>query len=249
MAQIKAKRNYKSNIFVMIFREKETLLELYNAINGTDYQNPDDLEINTLENAVYISMKNDLSFVLDWRLNLYEHQSTYNPNMPLRDLFYVAKVYSGIIDERKLLPKFIVFYNGTNVQPERQELKLSDSYTVENEEIALELKVLVLNVNLGQNKELMNACKTLNDYAVYVDRVRRYQETMALEEAVDRAIKECIDEGILKEFLSRNFKEAKEASILEYTFEEAIVVAREEGHEYGWIAGVEEGKKAGLEEG
>ncbi len=85
-------RNYRDTIFRMLFREKTELLSLFNAVHGTKYENPEELEITTLENAVYMSMKNDISCVLDMQLVLYEHQSTVNPNMPLRDLFYVSKL-------------------------------------------------------------------------------------------------------------------------------------------------------------
>ncbi|SHJ83747.1 hypothetical protein, partial [Hespellia stercorisuis] len=95
------------------------------------------LEINTLENAVYLNMKNDLSFVIHTELSLYEHQSTYNPNLPIRDLFYVAKVYQGMTKDMNLYgshqieiptPRFIAFYNGIEKQPERKELRLSDAF-------------------------------------------------------------------------------------------------------------------------
>ena len=85
-------RNQKDTVFRKLFERKEELLSLYNAVNGTRYDNPDDLEVNTLDNAIYMAMKNDISCVIDMRLNLYEHQSTVNLNMPLRDLFYIAKV-------------------------------------------------------------------------------------------------------------------------------------------------------------
>ena len=88
--QLKMQRNYKDTVFRMLFNNKEALLSLYNAINGTHYDKTDDLEIITLENAVYMAMKNDIAFILGLYMNLYEHQSTLNPNMPLRDLFYIA---------------------------------------------------------------------------------------------------------------------------------------------------------------
>lgn len=130
------RRTYKDTVFRMLFSEKENLLSLYNAVNGTDYKHPEDLEINTLENAIYMNMKNDISFVCGFYLNLYEHQSTYNRNMPLRNLFYIARllekhIRKDSIYSSKLLripsPRFLVFYNGTEHQPERQVLRLSDS--------------------------------------------------------------------------------------------------------------------------
>lgn len=242
MNNVKTNRNYKARIFEMIFREKKALLDLYNAVNGTSYSDPEKLEINTLENAVYMSMKNDVSFVIDMRLNLYEHQSTFNPNMPLRDLFYVSDLYSGMTKNENLYgtrivrvptPKFIVFYNGIEDLPERQELKLSDAFTIEDEEIALELKVLMLNVNKGKNAELLDACQVLKDYSEYVYRVRKYAKTMMIEDAVDLAIQECIQEGILEEFFSQNLMEARKMSIYEYDEERHMCWVKEEGRAEG----------------
>ena len=96
------RRDYKARLFEMIFRGKEELLGLYNAVNGTNYSNPDELEINTLENAIYLSMHNDVSFIIDSRLSLYEHQSTYSPNLPLRYLFYVSDLYSKMTKNSNL---------------------------------------------------------------------------------------------------------------------------------------------------
>lgn len=127
-------RNYKDTIFRMIYRDEKKLLALYNAVNQTHYENPEELEITTLENAVYMNMKNDLSCILDMSLNLYEHQSTINPNIPIRDLSYVARLYEkitakkDIYSSRRIMlpaPKFILFYNGEAPQPERKILKLS----------------------------------------------------------------------------------------------------------------------------
>jgi hypothetical protein len=159
----------------MVFREKRELLALYNAVNGTDYDNPDDLEIVTLENAVYMNMKNDLAFLIEASLHLYEHQSTVTPNLPLRDLFYVAREYERLTAEKSLYtsaivkiptPRFLMFYNGAEEQPDCQVLKLSDAYEQKVEEPELELKVTMLNINIGHNAELLEKCKTLKDYSV-----------------------------------------------------------------------------------
>lgn len=238
-------RTYKATIFAMLFEDKEHLLELYNAISGKHYTNPEMLEINTLENAIYMAMRNDISFLIDARLSLYEHQSTYSPNLPLRFLLYISALYSSMTREANLYgtkpielppPRFVIFYNGKVEQPDRQILKLSDLYTIK-EECSLELEAVMLNVNSGHNKELMEMSHTLWEYAEYTARVREYAEVMELEEAVERAIKECIQEGILKEFLEKNRAEAKNMSIFEYDQEKHIKQEREEA----W----EEGKKAG----
>ena len=92
--KVTANRTYKSSVFIMIFQEKKELLELYNAVSGKHYEDPEELEINTLDNAIYMSIKNELSFIIDSRLSLYEHQSTYNPNLPIGYLLYVADIYS-----------------------------------------------------------------------------------------------------------------------------------------------------------
>ena len=217
-------RTYKATIFAMLFEDKEHLLELYNAVSGKHYTNPEMLEINTLENAIYMAIRNDISFLIDARLSLYEHQSTYSPNLPLRFLLYISALYSSMTKDANLYgtktielppPRFVIFYNGKDEQPDRQILKLSDLYTI-NEECSLELEAVMLNVNSGHNKELMEMSHTLWEYAEYAARVREYTETMELEEAVERAIEECIQEGILKEFLEKNRAEAKNMSIFEY---------------------------------
>lgn len=242
-------RTYKATIFAMLFEDKEHLLELYNAISGKHYTNPEMLEINTLENAIYMAMRNDISFLIDARLSLYEHQSTYSPNLPLRFLLYISALYSSMTREANLYgtkpielppPRFVIFYNGKVEQPDRQILKLSDLYTIK-EECSLELEAVMLNVNSGHNKELMEMSHTLWEYAEYTARVREYAEVMELEEAVERAIEECIQEGILKEFLEKNRAEAKNMSIFEYDQEKHIKQERKEA----WEEGRKEGKKAG----
>lgn len=231
-------RTYKSRLFEMIFSSKKELLELYNAVNGTWYDDPEKLTINTLENAIYMSMRNDLSFLIDSRLALYEHQSTYNPNLPLRYLMYISNIYSKMIKDFNLYgskpiklptPCFVIFYNGLSEQPDRQILKLSDIYEMQDKEVFLELKAIMLNINAGHNKRLMEQCKTLRDYSIYVDKVRGYAKVMGLEEAVERSIKECIESDVLAEFLRNNRTEAKSVSIFEYDEEKHMRQTREEG--------------------
>ena len=246
MSETKVQRNYKDSIFRMLFKDKETLLSLYNALNRTHYADVSGLEITTLENAVYMNYKNDVSFVFDFELMLYEHQSTVNPNMPLRDLFYVTDIlqrrtYNKDFYGSKLImlpsPRFVVFYNGTDPQPERQTLKLSEAYEKRQENPELELTVTVYNINLGYNEEIMDACRTLKEYAIYVERVRNYAKQMPLTEAVEKAVDECIEEGILEEFLTKNRAEAIKVSIYEYDEELHFRTLYEEGHEAGWEKG------------
>ena len=233
-------RNYKARLFEMIFHNKENLLELYNAVNGTEYDDPEKLVINTLENAIYMSMHNDVSFIIDSRLNLYEHQSTCSPNLPLRCLMYVADLYSVITKDANLYgkkrikiptPRFLIFYNGEEAKPDSQILRLSESFEVEEEKHYLELEAVMLNINKGHNRELVEACRTLQDYSEYTARVRMYAKEVKLEEAVERAITECIREGILADFLSENRAEAKKMSIYEYDEEKHMRQEREASRE------------------
>ncbi len=257
MDVLTANRTYKSRIFAMLFSDRNELLKLYNAINGTSYDDPDLLQINTLENAVYMSMQNDVSFIIELGLNLYEHQSTYNPNLPVRYLMYVADVYSDYTKDMNLYgtkavklptPKFVIFYNGQAEQPDRKELKLSELFTVPEEEPSLELKAVMLNINKGHNRKLMETCKTLHDYAEYTSRVREYAAEMSLDEAVERAITECISEGILADFLRKNRAEAKKVSIYEYDEERHMRQTREEGVEEGYANGLAYGIDQGIEQ-
>ena len=220
-----AARSYKARLFEMIFHKKDELLKLYNAVNGTDYQDPELLEINTLENAIYMSMKNDISFLIDGRLSLYEHQSTRNPNLPLRFLLYISHLYSRLTVKANLYgerivqipaPEFLIFYNGKDEMPERQLLKLSDMYSVKEENPKLELEATLLNISGTNNRKLKEACRTLRDYAIYTDKIREYTATMELVEAVDRAINECVEEDVLRDFLMKHKAEARAMSIFEY---------------------------------
>lgn len=251
--KLSANRAYKDTIFRWIFSDKENLLSLYNAIAGKDYKDPEKLTIVTLENAVYMGMKNDLAFVLETGLYLYEHQSTYNPNIPLRDLFYIASEYQKFVDQKSLYsssvqkiptPRFLVFYNGMDKKvADREVLKLSSMYENETDEPDLELKVTMLNINAGHNKELLENCHILGEYAQYVDRVRKYATQMDLNHAVERAITECIQEGILTEFLQRNRAEVFKVSIFEYDKEKEEKKLRKAEYEHGLEDGIVQGRE------
>lgn len=226
--ELTANRKYKDTVFRMLFSDKVNLLSLYNAVNGSNYTEPNQLEIVTLENAVYMGMKNDLSFLIDTSLFLYEHQSTYNPNMPLRDLFYISSEYQKLVDKKTLYssqlqkipaPSFIVFYNGTERQEDSWVNYLSEAFETSPDEPNLELKVITLNINEGHNPKLMEQCQTLREYAQYVAKVRSYAGRMPLNEAVTHAVNDCIREGILEKFLRKNRSEVIAMSIFEYNKE------------------------------
>lgn len=186
-------RKYKDTLFRALFSERKHLLSLYNAVNETNYTNEEDLEINTLENVIYLKMKNDISFLFGFSLNLYEHQSSVNPNMPLRDLFYVADLLQKIVKDKNLYssclvgiptPKFVMFYNGTDEEAAQMEIA----------------------------------------------------------EAVNRAVDECIAEGVLGDFLSEHRAEAVAMSIYEYDEEKHMKAEREEHYALGLQDGVQKGR-------
>lgn len=256
--KVRTNRLYKDTVFRMLFREKKRLLGLYNAVSGRDYKDPEKLDAVMLESAVYLGMKNDLAFIIDMKLYLMEHQSTVNPNMPLRFLQYVAAEYEKLtvsenLHRRSLVkipaPHFVVFYNGTEKYPEKKELRLSAAYETEEEDPELELRVQVLNINQGYNEGLKEACRTLKEYMQYVDTVRAYAKEMPLDEAVDRAVDECIGQDILRDFLLRNKAEVKHMSIFEYNEEAVRRVLREEAVEEGYGKGYGEGYGEGYEKG
>ena len=252
MKLTEANRLYKDRVFKFIFgnpENKEWTLSLYNAVNGSNYSNPDDIQFNTIEDAVYMSMKNDVSFIILDEMNLWEHQSSFNPNMPMRFLTYGTQLYekytatSGYYKfSRKLqrLPKphCICFYNGTEEQPEQQVLKLSDAFGGEGD---IEVKVKMLNVNYGKNRELMETCQPLREYAWLVDRVREHQRVMQnLEAAVDASIDEMPDSFVIRTLIEAHRAGVKKMFLTEYDEEKMKEQERKEAFADGVDAGVAE---------
>ena len=244
-----ANRKYKDTVFRMLFSDRKNLLSLYNAVNGSAYEDEAALEIVTLENAIYMGMKNDLAFIVDTGLFLYEHQSTYTPNMPLRDLFYISAEYQKFVNHRSLYssviqkipaPNFIVFYNGTEKKEDSWINYLSEAYQNLSGEPNLELKVLTLNINEGHNGELMEQCQILREYAQYVAKVREYARETELDVAVEQAVNDCIQNNILTEFLRKNKSEVIAMSIFEYDKEEEEKKLRKAEFEAGREAGKKE---------
>ena len=256
-------RQYKDRLFRMVFSRKEYLLSLYNAINGTSYSNPDDLEVATLENALYLSMKNDMAFLLDVVLNLYEHQSTFNPNMPTRALLYFAKLYEKYIAIHEIniyssapkklpFPQHIVFYNGTKDEPDRQILRLSDLFEKPSSDLTpcLECTSLMLNINYGHNQELMKKCRRLKEYSLFIDTVRRNLASgLPLERAVSRSVDECIQQDILRDILTAQKAEVIQVVLETFDQEKYEKAMKQEGYEDGYNSGRTDGYSAGREDG
>lgn len=244
----RVRQNVKDQLFRYLFAENhEALLELYNALNGTSYEDPSQLEIVTIETAVYVVMKNDLAYILSGTLSMYEHQSTYSPNLPVRFLVYLAQEYQTVIERtaRSLYgagqislptPQCVVFFNGTKEMPEEHTLKLSDAFENKKARADVELTVRMLNINYGHNKRLMEKCRTLEEYsrlvAIMRERVSAGQDT---QEELNMAIEYCIENGILKEFLSKNRAEVLGMLLEEFDAEKYRRTIREEGMKKGEI--------------
>lgn len=250
-------QKFKDRLFRKVFTNKADLLELYNAVNDTDYQNVDDLEVNTLDDVLYLSMKNDISFLIGGTMNLYEHQSSYNPNMPIRGFLYFARLYQSYAGERKLnlygsvlqklpIPRFLVFYNGEREEPDKTELRLTEAFgePEEGREACLECVATMLNINYGHNLEIMKKCRRLEEYAAFVAKVREYvQKEQDRTAAVTRAVDECIAEGILADILIKQKSEVISMVLRSYMDEKYGKAMRKEGYEEGRKEGRKEGRE------
>ena len=235
--EINANRTYKDSVFVKLFGDKEKLAELYNAIAGTNYK-PDDITLATLENIIFIGRENDIAFTIGGRLIvLIEHQSSINPNMPLRCLLYIAREYQRLADNEAMYssrlvkimpPEFIVMYNGMDEYPEESTLNLSDAFIDKTDN--LELKVKVYNVNLGHSQEIMNRSSTLNEYSIFVARVREnINKGLAFSDAVKNAVKECLKDDILSEFLKIYGSDVVSMLSMEFNLTDALKVRYKDG--------------------
>ena len=255
----KINRSYKDSLFRFVFAEKKDLLELYNAINGSHYENTEDLEVNTLEDVLYLGVKNDLSFLLGSSMNLYEHQSTWNENMPLRGLFYFSELYQNYLKAEGLrltgtgrrlllpLPRYIVFYNGTKEEPDEAQLLLSDSFPEPKGGglPALECRAQVLNINSGHNQEIMKRCHRLKEYSEFIGEIRcRLQSGLKLEDAVEQGIEACIRRGVLSDILSRSKMEVRKMLLTEYDEKAEREYLRKQSREEGLEEGLQEGIRA-----
>lgn len=252
-----ARKDYKDRLFKFIFGNPENrqwTLSLYNAVGGTNYTDPEEIQFNTIGDAVYMRMKNDISFIIAFEMNLWEHQSTFNPNMPMRFFIYAGRLYEKYILTSDYYqysstlqkvpgPACVCFYNGTQEQPEKRILKLSDAFDGEGD---IEVRVTMLNINYGKNRKLMDACEPLKEYAILVDTVRRHQrEKMDLDAAVDAALDGMPEEYLIKAFLMGNRAEVKKMFLTEYNEEKVLEKEREEGRREGR----EEGRREGHQEG
>ncbi len=246
--KIKINREHKDRLFRLIFgreENKKNLLELYNALNNTHYSELDDLKITTIEDVIYMGMKNDVSLLIHSRMALYEHQSTYNPNMPIRGMMYAARLYDKYIEENELniyttdlmklpTPQYIVFYNGNEEHEDEEILRLSNAFATEEKIVGYEWTARMLNINYGRNQKLMEKCKPLRDYAILIDKIKTYtMQKKSIKEAVNQAVDECIQEDVLAEFLRKHRAEVMNVCITEYDEERVMDAIREESYAKG----------------
>lgn len=252
MSEVKINRKHKDRLFHLLFGKeqyKENVLSLYNAINHTNYTDVNELEITTIDDCIYMGMKNDVSILLHQVLALYEQQSSWNPNMPLRGLMYFSSLYSKYVTVNELniygskllkipTPQYIVFYNGSEMTQDEMKLKLSDAFQSASKVGEFEWTATVKNINLGHNKELMESCKILKQYAQFVEKIRRYRvELKDIVLAVEKTIKECIAENILVDFLIAHRAEVIEVCLTEYDEEFVMNALKKEYHESGFEEG------------
>lgn len=247
---------HKDRLFTYLFgreENKEWILSLYNAVNGSDYSDADEIEITTIDDVVYMGMKNDVSFLLHWTMNLWAHQSTFNPNMPVRELMYLGKLYDKYIHQRKAniygkkvvvlpIPKFVVFYNGKDGKEDDSILRLSDAFPKDAQAVEpdIEVKVRMLNINKGRNKELMAACQPLSEYAWFIQQIRDFSTEYEIEKAVDLAIGAMPEDYLIRGFLIGNRAEVKDMCITEYNEAETMQMFKEEGKAEGILEKAEQ---------
>jgi predicted transposase/invertase (TIGR01784 family) len=247
-AVMQVNRKYKSSVFTLLFSEPEKLRELYNALSKTQYDESAFIKINTLSDAIFMDRINDISFTINDKLVIIiEHQSTINPNMALRLLHYISRIYEKLVDKRAIYsrkkitiprPEFIVLYNGRENYPDESIMKLSEHFEqTGNEDIALELEARICNINKGHNENLERRCRTLADYTEFVAKVRNYEQESDLRNAVRKAITECVRRGILQEFLEEHSSEVMNMLITEWNWDDAKAVWYAEGKEEGLQVG------------
>ena len=240
---------YKDRLFTFLFGSEENkawTLSLYNAVNNTDYKDPSIIEITTIKEIMYMGMRNDVSILVTVEMHLWEQQSTFNPNTPLRMMQYLGNLYEKYIKQRKLnkysskrmelpAPRLIVFFNGAADQPDEVILKLSDSFP-KGSKSDVEVQVRMLNINYGKNQKLLDACKPLMEYswlAAKIRSIKKANDENAVSSAIDQAITAMPDDFVIKPFLVAHKAEVKGMLLEEYNETEVMELFKEEGREEG----------------
>ena len=238
-----ANAQYRDSVFRSFFNEPTRLLSLCNAVLGTAYSDPSKLEVNTLEGIFFDSRKNDISCSIDNQfLVLVEHQSSVNNNMPFRFLAYVAELLNKLVtDKRKLYkeqlirfpaPKFFVLYNGNETEPVERVMRLSEAFGGDSS--SLELIVTAYNINRVVNAPLLGKCPYLRDYSTLVGEVKNgLTEGLSLRNAIIRAVKFCLDNGIMCDYLTKHTEEVFDMLALEWNLDDALQARFDEGRDEG----------------
>ncbi|MBO5125176.1 MAG: Rpn family recombination-promoting nuclease/putative transposase [Spirochaetaceae bacterium] len=258
-------RSHKDSLFVDYFSKdrewKQHFLSLYNALHGTNLQVADTtLERVNIDQVLYKSYYNDIAVLVDGQFILMiEHQSTVNPNMPLRLLEYIARIYGNTVDSRAKFsrhlvplarPEFIVFYTGNQKLPPESYLYLSDSFPNQppNADLTLELKVKVCTIRSEHPSPVVHSCPDLEQYVQFLELV---EEAKAADrtEPLKWAIQEAVHRNILRDYLERKGGEILSILMTEYDYATDMAVQKEEAYEDGLFAGREEGISIGLERG
>jgi len=252
-------------MFRSLFNNEKSLLELYNALHGTDYSERNtEIIINTMDESLVSKRRNDISFMLNGRLVvMLEHQSSVNENMPFRFLRSISRIFEdGILDKKavyrqKLIrfprPQFIALVNAPGRFPDRKLMRLSDSFmdVPGFEETRLELEVMVYNINEGQNPGILARCSVLKEYAYFVARARLHieaekqklgttSEAKVIRAAIRKAILDCKAKGYLLDYWGKMMEEDMSVFDIEWDHETALEVRWEEGREDGLEEGREE---------
>jgi len=244
----KTNKKYKDRLFRLIFadeKNKKNTLSLYNMLNNSSYENEEDLEITTIEDVLYIKMKNDLSFIIADTMNLYEQQSTHNPNMPLRGFLYFGNLYEKYLDTNGLTlhtnsqvkiptPNYVVFYNGVSARPPMEKLYLSDAFQISDNRHEFEWTATVINLNHPDNRSLLKRCKPLHDYTLLVSKIQTHKKSGTLKQAINKAVDECIADNILAEFLKSHRAEVLKVYLAEVNEEVLRKRLKEEGFDEGY---------------
>ena len=243
MSGKEANKKYRDSVFRDYFNEPNRLLSLCNAILGTNYQNSEKLNINTLEGIFFDNQKNDISCTLeDNFLVLIEHQTSVNNNMPFRCLSYVAELMNNLIKDKDKLyhkalirfpaPRFIVLYDGDTKEPLKREMRLSEAFGGDGS--TLELVVVAYNINFGLEQPLLAKCQYLRENSTLVGKVKEgIRSGLTRKEAISHAVKFCLDKGLMKGYLEFNSKEVFNMLALQWEQDKAIRASYEDGRDDG----------------
>ena len=259
--QMKVNPKYKDRLFCLIFGDtehKENIISLYNALNGTEYNDSEDVKVTTIDDVIYINMKNDVSFIIDSYMSLFEQQSSINPNMPLRGFLYFGNLYNSYITDNKLnlygrallkipTPQYYVIYNGSDEAPASSELKLSDAFAQSSPEGKFEWTANFMNLNKGKNDDLLDKCKPLSGYMKLINTIRENEaKGIDIKQAIDMAVQSCIndEENVLRDFLLIHRSEVLSVCLTEFNQEIYTESVKEEGRAEGRAEARAEGLEA-----